>query len=56
MNDIKPIELDDLKPEFDYSGGNEKGEKLEINLTGPEIDIEVLEKLGEFVEWFEGRK
>ena len=56
MEGIKPIELDNLKPEFNYSGGNQKGEKLEINLTGPEIDIEVLEKLGEFVEWFEGRK
>jgi hypothetical protein len=56
MEDIKAAELGDLKPQFDYSGGNQKGEKLEIDLTGPEIDIEVLEELGKFIEWFEGRK
>jgi hypothetical protein len=48
--------VDNLKPEFNYNGGNQKGEKLEIYYEGNEIKIEVLEKLGEFVEWFEGRK
>lgn len=48
--------MDNQKPKFDYHGGNQKGESLEIYYTGKEIKVEVLEKLGEFVEWFERRK
>lgn len=44
--------MEELKPEVDYKTDNVKGEKLKINYTGSEIDIELLKKLGEFVEWF----
>lgn len=44
------------KPKFETDYKNEKGESIKVEYTGPELDMEVIEELGKFLDWFDRRE
>ena len=43
-------------PKFESDNANRKGESVKVVYTGPELDMEVIVKLGEFLDWFDRRE
>ena len=43
-------------PKFETDNKNRKGESMKIKYTGPELDMEVIQKLGDFLDWFDRRQ
>ena len=52
------VELDNMKnkPKFETDNKNKLGEVMKVEYTGPELDMEVIEKLVEFLAWFDRRE
>jgi len=44
------------KPKFETDNKNKLGEVMKVEYTGPELDMEVIEKLVEFLAWFDRRE